>query len=198
MRRTELADLPQAPGLTIRLLCGIALAAATARLTHRGCSLQAHLCAAVDAVGRAQSHGLPACLQYRLGGGQRVDQGGLGQAEHRRPAHRLEVDQAALFEAGQVLGHRGLGQPDFLTSSPTRASPVARRRRIASRVGSPSDRNNAAAGANSTFVTASDTTGIAIGRCYRHLVTCGPNGRMLERSGVIPGVYPRRGFGDVR
>ncbi len=64
---------------------------------------------------------------------------------------------------------------------------------MASRVGSPSERNKAAAGANSTFVTASDSTGIAIGRCYRLLVTFGPNGCMLERSGVTPRGLPAKG-----
>ena len=186
------ADLP-GPGLTIRLLCGIALAAATARPLTGVVPLQAHLCAAVDAVGRAQSHGLPACLQYRLGGGQQVDQGGLGQAEHRRPAHWLEVDQAALFEAGQVLGHRGLGQPDFLdeladpglsggqAAQDGQPGGITQRPEQRRRRGQPD------------FVTASDSTGIAIGRCYRHLVTFGPNGCMLERSGSSPGL-PAKGF----
>ena len=63
---------------------------------------------------------------------------------------------------------------------------------MASRVGSPSDRNNAAAGANSTLLTAPDTTGIATWRCYRHLVTFGPDRSMLKRPEVISG-FTREG-----
>ena len=149
------------------------------------------LCAGVDPVVGAQSHGLPGGLQHSLGAGQQVDQRRLGQPEQRRPAHRIRIDQTALLEAAQMLGDRGLGQPDLSDQLPDPSLPNGEATQNRQPVGSPSERNNAAAGANSTLITSPAV--IAIQRCYRPLVTNGQNGCMLVEEGRLPPGSPAKG-----
>ena len=74
---------------------------------------------------------------------------GLGQPEHRGPPGRLGSSPAPQSRRhARCLDTVDCASPSADTRSVTRAGPLASRRTIISRAGSPSDRNKAAAGAS--------------------------------------------------